>query len=179
MALRPVQILITGKEVLLPKELFDRGDKLYVGTKTLSKMRVDVRIAYYIFSAQKKRRGVSYKFREFCYWFVKNLKRKSWQYPNVGRIDHAKGYSFDNIEMQEQIANIQERNARLGNPGKTHRKVLAIIGGKKLEFPTKQAAAKYFGVSEKTVYNHSQGRTNQHFKFGPRTGRAVRFYWND
>lgn len=176
---RPITKLVTGKEVLLPKHLFDRGDKLYIGTKTIKKMRVDVRISYHIFMAQRARMGVDYKFREFCYWFVKNLKRKSWVYPNVGRLDHSKGYSFPNIEMQEQVANIQERNLRLGNPGKSHRKILAVINGKKLTFNSKRDAAKYFGVSEKTVYNHSQGRTNQHFKFGPKTGRAVRFYWND
>jgi len=178
-ALRPVQTITTGKEVLMPHQLFDWTDKLYVGPRTLSEMRDDVRIAYTIYYAQKKRKGVRYKFREFCYWYVKNLKKKTWEYPHVGRIDHSKPYSFDNIVMQEITENSIERNARLGNPGKTHRKVKAKSNGKIFLFPTKQAAAAHFKVSEKTIYNHCQKRTTQHFRFGPKTGRTVRFSWND
>lgn len=140
------------------------------------------RRAYYIWLNQKNREGVAYALSDFTLWYLKNISQKEWVRPHVGRIDHSKGYSFLNIVMQEQADNNRERNNRRGNPGRMHRRVFAIsiLTGGKREFPSKVAAARYFGISEKTVYNHCEGRTKQYFKFGNKTKNRhlkIRFEW--
>ncbi len=57
---------------------------------------------------------VTYSLADFVDWWVLNLKtRTSWHRPTCGRIDHAKDYSFDNIEMQECSENSKERQRRV------------------------------------------------------------------
>ncbi len=57
---------------------------------------------------------VNYSSRDFIGWWIHNLNKKVWKDPTVGRIDHSKGYSFDNIEMQERSDNSKERILRTG-----------------------------------------------------------------
>lgn len=161
---------------------WNHKSKMYVGTSYWNRLSPEIKRAWSIYYKQKDRSGVCYSLREFLYWYIFHPKRKKLILPNVARFDHAKPYSWDNIELQEQVENVRERNSRCGNPGKTHRSVVAfdLVSGKKIkEFPTKKAAARYFGVSEKTVYNHCQKRTKQFFKFGPKFGldRKFTFTW--
>lgn len=163
-------------------KLWDHQNKKYVGTSYWQLLSPEIKRAWSIYYKQKKRSGVCYSLREFLYWYILHPKRKKLKLPNVARFNHDKPYSWDNIEIQEQSENVIERNSRCGNPGKSHRAVIAIdlVSGRKIkEFTTKQDAAKHFGVSEKTVYNHCQKRTKQFFKFGPKFGldRKFTFVW--
>jgi hypothetical protein len=155
--------------------------------------------AYQIFHAQKKRcynknsprykhygaKGIKvvYSQDKFLSWYVANYPKKKGNW-HVGRKDHSKNYTFSNIEFQLAGDNTSERNARWGNPCRTHRKVVArdpktgkVLG----RYDSKRAAAQEWQVSEKTVYNHCQGRTTQFFKYGPgaktRVGQVV-FAWS-
>jgi len=161
---------------------WDHKNKKYVGTSYWHLLSVELKRAWSIYYKQKDRSGVCYPLREFLYWYMFHPKGKKLVLPNVARFDHSKPYSWDNIELQEQAENVKERNERRGNPGKTHRAVVAIDAqnGKKLkEFASKRTAAAYFNVSEKTIYNHCQKRTKQPFKFGPKYGldRKFTFIW--
>lgn len=136
--------------------------------------------AYDIWSQQKQRNTVEYTSRQFIAWWRFHVVRKKWKDPTCGRIDHSKGYSFDNIEMQERSDNIKERNVRCGNPGKTAKPVVAIIHGTQRKFfSSKEAAARHYSVSIRTIFNHCSGRTKNPFKFGPKSPFAwgVRFEW--
>jgi hypothetical protein len=55
--------------------------------------------------------------RDFIGWFIAHYNSRSWKMASVGRIDHSRGYSLDNIEMQEMSENSKERIRRKGNPG--------------------------------------------------------------
>jgi hypothetical protein len=142
--------------------------------------------AYVVWCGQKKRakwkykilNGREYSAREFIPWWITEFEKKEWVWPTVGRIDHSKGYSFDNIRMEEMSDNVKERNTRLGNPGRTHRKILCVTPTYQIECDSKRSAALWFGISEKTVYNHCQGRTKQAWKYGPRKEKErVIFSW--
>ncbi len=138
------------------------------------------RKAYMIWWRQKCKIGVRYSQKDFIAWYVKEHRRKKLKRPEVGRRDHSKPYSFDNIDLIERTDNLKERNARCGNPGRTHRAVVAydLCGNKLGDFESKTAAAKHFGLCDKTVYNHRQGRTALHMKYGrPKGAQKVRFEW--
>lgn len=155
----------------------------YTGSLSPKKMTQKARRAYWIYDRQKRgrRAGNNYSAREFISWWLSNLKKKKWKQPQCGRIDHSKPYSFDNIVMQELNENLKERNARCGNPGKQHRAVqsFCILTGKKLKkFRSKLEAARFYGCSDKTIYNHAMGKTKLFFKYGPKTAlHFVSFRW--
>lgn len=72
---------------------------------------------------------VDYSIEEFVAWWVKNIKtRPKWKRPTCGRVDHDKGYSFDNIEMQECSDNCKEaaQRTRFLKKNKYQRKVMLI-----------------------------------------------------
>lgn len=149
-----------------------QGRRSTVGLREMSQLE---RRAYYIYKNQEKREGVEYSWEDFRKWYLCEFQKKKWKRAHVGRKDHDKPYSFSNIEMQEQADNNRERNARRGNPCKSHKKVIAIC-----VFASKVEAAKFFKISEKTVYNHCQNKTNSSFKYGrkaPIQG-TLRFKWN-
>jgi hypothetical protein len=68
---------------------------------------------------------VEYSFSEFLKWCFKNGYRKG---NVIGRIDHSKNYSLDNIQIEaNKTIGTVERNKRLGNPAKHNRiKVCSI-----------------------------------------------------
>ncbi len=136
--------------------------------------------AYFIYHNQKAREGVEYSFLDFHSWYLKNFKRKKWKRAHVGRINHDAPYSFSNIEMVEQRENNQERNSRCGNPGRSHKAVIAVeLSGKTRMFKSKVEAAKFYGIDVKTVYNKCVGASPAFAKDGPRTNaRGVTFKWN-
>lgn len=151
----------------------------YTGSLKRGHVSYDVLRGIWIYDAQCKRNTVEYTKRAFLGWWLYHLKRKKWKRPHCARFDHDKGYSFDNMEMQEQAENNRERNARRGNPCNNHRAVVALThSGEKLkEFKSKTEAAKFYGVSEKTVYNHCHRRTSN-FNNGPISkAREVTFQW--
>lgn len=57
---------------------------------------------------------VEYTAKEFIGWFQEAIKNCPFKEPHVGRIDHSKNYSFDNIELQTARDNALEVHARYG-----------------------------------------------------------------
>ncbi len=57
---------------------------------------------------------VEYTSRQFIAWYLENIKKFKGKKPSVGRIDHSKNYTFDNIEIQSCSDNAKERCDRLG-----------------------------------------------------------------
>lgn len=152
---------------------------------SLKALRGLERKAYFLYYGQKKRSGVAYNsMAEFIAWYVREMKlRRHLKRPEVGRRDHSKPYSIDNIDLIERTDNIKERNARCGNPCRKHRAVWSCaLNGKRIKkFKSKVEAAAFYKISEKTVYNHCMGRTKQFFKFGKwvKDKRPVRFEWSE
>ncbi len=59
---------------------------------------------------------VDYSAFEFVQWCIKNHSYKSDAV--VGRIDHSKNYSLDNIQSENRAASTRERNSRHGLPSR-------------------------------------------------------------
>lgn len=73
---------------------------------------------------------VEYETRVFVGWYIKNFIKLKLKDPTVGRIDHSKNYSIDNIEMQERSENSRERNIRIPQtnvPKLKHRKKIVAF----------------------------------------------------
>lgn len=103
---------------------------------------------------------VEYSHREFVGWWLENVITREWKSPTVGRLDHSKGYSFDNIEMQERSENSLERLRR--NPtraGQQKIPVIAIRDGERWEFPSVKSAAAHFGILDSSISNNCRGRS--------------------
>jgi hypothetical protein len=62
----------------------------------------------------RKGLSVSYSSREFIGWWLKNIVEFKGINPQCGRIDHSKGYSFDNIVIQSRYENLKEKWDRVG-----------------------------------------------------------------
>jgi hypothetical protein len=126
--------------------------------------------AWHVFYKQRQRAGVEYTREEFVAWYVKHMRKTKLKRPEVGRKNHALPYSFKNIFLQEKSDNIKERNARLGNPGRKHKKVEAVfIQGEtktSVVYASKVEAARFLNISEKTVYNHCNKKFKTRFKYG-------------
>lgn len=159
---------------------------IYSGPLDLTKMTPEVKQAYQIWGNQKTAvntnleiAGRHYTSREFITWWLENLSKKKWKKPTCGRLDHAKGYKFGNIEMQELADNVKERNDRLGNPGRTSKPVYSVSGsGKDIRrFRSKTEASIFYGINVKTVYNLCQNKWGIS-NYGPSSGRTgVTFRW--
>lgn len=138
--------------------------QVYQGPLDRAKMSKEERQAYEAYCAQKarsKKAGLpapTYGAREFVGWWLENLKSFTGQRPTTGRIDHSKGYSFDNIEMQEMAMNSREgmlRNRtnintaikagkRVGVYAKGTDNLIAVI-------PSIRETANLFNVSQRLV----------------------------
>lgn len=153
--------------------------ELYQGPLDPCKMGSEERKAYHIWGSQRGRNSRDYSSREFISWWLFNIAKKEWIDPTCGRIDHSKGYSFHNIEMQERVDNVKERNERLGNPGRSHKAVRSYThGGKHLRsFRSKVEAAAFYKLDEKTIYNHCENKTKQHHTGPTTSARKVTFRW--
>lgn len=102
---------------------------------------------------------VYYTKREFIGWYLKHLKSFKGDNPSVGRIDHSKGYSFDNIRFESLADNSLERINRVGTtrpkrPVKVyrHRKYLKTV-------ESLSEAVRITGVSH--VIKYCQGILNE------------------
>lgn len=58
--------------------------------------------------------AVEYSREEFIQWFKKNASADMRGNLSIGRIDHNKNYSLDNIEIQTRSENSKERQVRCG-----------------------------------------------------------------
>ena len=57
---------------------------------------------------------VLYSKHDFIAWYIHNINFYIGDRPSVGRIDHAKSYSFDNIRIESLADNSMERINRVG-----------------------------------------------------------------
>lgn len=126
--------------------------KLYSGLLGKHRMSGDAQVGYNVWSHQKERcnrvKHKSYKFygakgirveyssREFVTWYLEQIKKFKGDKPSVGRIDHSKNYSLDNIEMVTCSENSKEMIRRCGAPDKRkfieiskNQKIIAIVLG--------------------------------------------------
>lgn len=119
---------------------------------------------YYSMCKRSKKQGLprpEMTIREFMGWFLEETK--NWSYdirgngPSVSRLDHAKGYSWDNFIVEPMKENSRESSHRnrLGPKTrmKTGKKVLVyrkdgVFTG---QIPNIRCAAQFFGVSQRMV----------------------------
>lgn len=86
--------------------------------------------------------------RQFIYWWLVQNRFFKLDRPTIGRIDHSKGYNFDNIRLEEHSYNskeVRERSGYLVNQG------IPIIMSKDgvdiAEFRSATQAAKYTNMT--------------------------------
>jgi hypothetical protein len=70
---------------------------------------------------------VEYTIRQFVYWYLINYNSSILK-PSVGRIDHDKNYSFDNIEIVECSENSKEVfTRRVSHLAKINKEIAEVI----------------------------------------------------
>lgn len=101
---------------------------------------------------------VEYTRQEFVNWYLKNYpsKKDKW---SVGRIDHSKSYSLDNIRFETLAENSMERILRVGTT-KPRRKIIIhdCISGEDVFIAESAAeAAKLTGIDRSHVRKYCLG----------------------
>ncbi len=95
--------------------------------------------------------AVEYTAEEFATWFVANWSG-SLVWPSVGRIDHSKNYSLDNIEMIEHAANAREMYDRTGGNATVEQTPVVLVGDDAIHaFSNNKRAAEFAGVTPSYV----------------------------
>lgn len=135
----------------------------YTGPLDRLKMTKTERFGYEAYNGQKarsKKAGLpppQHNAREFIAWWKANIKSFSGTVPTCGRKDHSKGYSWDNIEMQDMPENSREGIIR------NKRNIIETFKGKKIGIFCKKTGshiatassirdvAKIFGISQRLV----------------------------
>lgn len=69
--------------------------------------------------------SVEYSAREFVQWFLTQTTDGDYKYI-VGRIDHSKGYSFDNIQLETR----SESSKEIWDRGARKRRLISVIDKK-------------------------------------------------
>lgn len=147
---------------------------VYKATLDRKKMTKDARYgyeAYYSLRARSKKNRLTipdYTARDFISWWLYNLKTFKGSVPTCGRIDHKKGYEFNNIMMQDMCENSREGILR----NKTNIKT-AIKYGKKIIVsckktgkdiaivPSIRETALLFNVSQRLIQFLVRGKYKQ------------------
>lgn len=114
-------------------------------------MNPEARRAYVSWKDQRRRNHVSYGAREFIAWWLDKIKDFNGNRPTCGRKDHSKGYSFDNIELQDASENSRERCDRLGAPALLRRRKIVMDG---IIFESVRDACRKLNLSPGTVGYH-------------------------
>ena len=99
---------------------------------------------------------VDYTIKEFRVWYLKNYKDGFV----VGRIDHDKNYSIDNLTAEPSRSfSTKERNDRIGNPGKKIKVYLVYRRTKEkiALFNTIKECANFIGTSHSQIKRHLDG----------------------
>lgn len=95
---------------------------------------------------------VEYGNRDFIGWWINEFKGRRWTRPSVGRIDHSRNYSFDNIEMVEHSENAREMYQRTGGNKEVEMRPVVLIDDERTHiFSSTKAAAKFAGVTASMV----------------------------
>ncbi len=96
--------------------------------------------------------------REFVGWWLNEMKTFKGKTPSVSRLDHSKGYSWDNFIIEELIDNIREAAQRnkfgraiMGTPKKivyVYRKDGVYTG----RFSSLESARDFFKITKKKAW---------------------------
>jgi hypothetical protein len=109
---------------------------------------------------------VEYSPRDFIGWWISEFKRLGLKHPSVGRIDHSKNYSFDNIEMVEHADNAREMITRTG--GNLEKKPVVLVdqlNGDVHAFAQVKYASKFSGVTESLICLRKRVKAEKKNKF--------------
>lgn len=117
-------------------------------------------------------KGIKVKYTrcEFIEWYQEKIKYFRGKTATVGRIDHNKDYTLDNIEIQSMSDNSKERHRR--NPHIRDRKKVGLFCKKTgmllIIFQSTRHTAKYMGICRSTVSRqingHSSGKSKWYYK---------------
>ncbi len=90
--------------------------------------------------------SVEYSCKEFISWWLQEKSNFRGKIPTVSRIDHDKGYSFDNIKMEDKGKNTAERNVRVCSRATFAFRypTYEFLG----LFRSGRAAARHFGIAQ-------------------------------
>lgn len=95
---------------------------------------------------------VEYEVRDFIGWWIASYLVVKPKSPSVGRIDHSKNYSFDNIEMVEHADNAREMYHRTGGNITVASTPVVLFNDEECHaFSTNIYAAKFAGVTSSLI----------------------------
>lgn len=102
---------------------------------------------------------VEYDTREFMGWYIAEYKKYQGSNPTIGRIDHSKNYTFDNIHFESREENSGESRTR---NGADHIKIPVYVIDRKSgkcvgSAPSIMEASDLTGVSIMTISRHVNG----------------------
>lgn len=87
--------------------------------------------------------------QEFFEWYKCTKPKGNF---TIGRKDHSKHYTIENIEWQSQSVQTKERNSRHGIPKSDKREsVEVLVSGSRKIFSSFNDAANYLGVSQPEI----------------------------
>lgn len=107
---------------------------------------------------------VEYSAEDFIRWCIKNfpLDRSSIC---VGRKDHSKNYSLDNIQIETRSESTSERNERLGNPSVFRERAVESIniytGKVEQRFPSVKRAAERYQMTSSRIIEFCKNKRNK------------------
>lgn len=157
--------------------------KPYTGTLNTrsDKMTKVVRRAQGVFNGQRQRcinknvkhyknygaRGirVQYTARDFIGWYLSEIEKRKFKMPSVGRIDHDKDYSFDNIQMVEQAENAREMYHRTGGNKEVQKRAVVLVHGDECyKFSSVKEAAEFAGVTQVRISQAARSEQKKKIK---------------
>ncbi len=98
---------------------------------------------------------VEYTRESFYYWFEAEVIRlgiSDLRPLSIGRIDHEKSYSFDNIKIETRSENSKERIRRLPMPSMF---LYAVRDDETIVFRSCGSAARFFGMKRASILRSS------------------------
>ena len=135
-----------------------------INLKTMSKSEMQAMVAFRGAKQRSKRAGLpdpEMCVRDFMGWWLKELESFKGTIPTCGRIDHSRGYFWDNIEMQDKSENSREvrQRTKYRRGGRPIKKVVASLDGEPvLCFRTQKDAAEAFCVGSITIAKIMSGK---------------------
>ncbi len=161
-------------------KLVRRGEKYwYSGTMNIPTMESEAKRAYSSWRNQRDRcynptnrsyrhygdKGITvgYCSRAFIGWWLVKMESFLGDDPTVGRIDHNKGYFFENIKIESRGDNTREQMSRHGNPGELRAKPVVAIRKSNNRiigvYKSQRDAAKHTGVSQAQIQRMLTGQS--------------------
>jgi hypothetical protein len=169
--IKPYTGSLTMKALALPENRLARKAKTAINHQRARCYNPDH--SYYKYYGAKGIR-VEYDTRTFMGWYIENIQKFKGNNPTVGRIDHSKSYTLDNIEFQSREENSSESLNR-NNSFKVNSKpiyIVDVISNKCIaKADSLIHASELTGMSVTTVSRHINGH--------PSKDHAERYYFSD